>query len=287
MEVGDKVKVKSWEEILETLDDAYQCVNSHKDSGIISFNKEYMFQYVNLTGTISEINKYTGNIRINFTKQDCTCWWHPSWVELIPEQLDVDKNCSSKWLIFCMIFQYLSGNCPNPNIFKYFFTPRKEDGGFDFSDFEYDFLNIQKGDIPFPDWPILNIPLDKAYTILEHCYKYGSNKKDLKLFTKDVSSIILGGFRWIRTPEGETYWTDRFVYYKGMTPKEEVEESKLQTKSEILTTQIKTESYENKLQRKKSNLIRGTVPEGSIVCGRKRKASISIGHLSNKVCSGI
>lgn len=110
------------------------------------------------------------------------------------EELDVDKDCSSKWLIFCMIFQYLSGNCPNPSIFKYMGTPTKKDGGFDFSDFRFDFLNIQKGNILFPDWPILNLPLDEAYTILEHCYKYGSRKKDLTFFIKGVVSIIFDGF---------------------------------------------------------------------------------------------
>lgn len=285
MKVGDKVKVKSWEEIQKTLDENFGCTNSNKNSGRISFNKGYMSLYVNLTGTISEINKHTGNVRINFEKHDCTWWWHPSWFELISEELDVDKDCSSKWLIFCMIFQYLSGNCPNPSIFKYLSVPRKTSGGFDFKDFEYDFINIQQETAPFPDWPILNLSLDEAYVILEHCYKYGTSKKDLELFTKDVSSIIFGGFTWTRTPEGDIYWNDRYVYYKGITSKEGSKISLTQQK--ILTTQIKTENYENKLQRKKSNLIRGTVPEGNIVCGRKCKASVSIGHLSNKVCSGI
>ena len=200
------------------------------------------------------------------------------------EELDVDKDCSSKWLIFCMIFQYLSGNCPNPSIFKYMGTPTKKDGGFDFSDFRFDFLNIQKGNILFPDWPILNLPLDEAYTILEHCYKYGSRKKDLTFFIKGVVSIIFDGFVWNNTPEGDTYWNDRYIYYTGMTPKEELEKSL--TKQKIALIRIKTENYENKLQRKKSIVIRGTVPEGSITCGRKRKTSIAVGYLSNSVCIG-
>ena len=277
MKVGDKVKVKSWEEILKTLDENFSCINLNKDSGDIYFDKVNMFPYVDLTGTISEINERTRNIKIKFKERVCTWWWHPSWLELIPEELDVDKDCSSKWLIFCMIFQYLSGNCPNPSIFKYMPTPAKKDGGFDFSDFRYDFIGLRKGNRIFPDWPILNIPLDEAYIILEHCYKYGESKKDLEFFTQDVSSIIYSGFIWINTPEEGTYWNDRYFYYKGITSKEE---------SETVLTQIKTENYENKLQRKKSIIIRGTVPEGSITCGRKCKTSIAVGYLSNSVCIG-
>ena len=286
MKVGDKVKVKSWEEILKTLNKEYYCTNLNKDEGVIYFNKEGMFQYVNLIGTISKIDKTTGNIEIKFKDQAYTWWWHPSWLELIPKELDVDKDCSSKWLIFCMIFQYLSGNCPNPSIFKYMLTPTKKEGGFDFKDFEYHFINIQKGYVPLPDWPILNIPLDEAYVILEHCYKYGKSKKDLEFFTYDVSTIIFGGFPWIDVPEMNEYWNYRYVYYKEMTSNEKLKISLTQTDIKYLETQIKTENYENQLQRKKSDLVRGTVPEGNIICGRNRKATVSLGHLSHKVCSG-
>lgn len=285
MKVGDKVKIKSWEEILKTLDKRYYCLTPHKDGSSTCFNKEGMFQYVNLTGTISEIHS-NGNIKLKIKNQICNWWWDPSWLELIPKQLDIDKDCSSKWLIFCMILQYLSGNHPNPSIFKYFSTPRKEDGGFNFGDFEYDFLNIQKGNAPFPDWSILNLPLDEAYVILEHCYKYGTFKKDLKFFTYKVSTIIFGGFSWNSTPEGGDYWSYQSKYYEGSISKEELKKLLTQTDIKYLETQIKTENYENKLQRKKSIVIRGTVPEGSITCGRKRKTSIAVGHLSNSVCIG-
>ena len=286
MKVGDKVKVKSWEEILKTLNSEYQCRNFYNDSGSVYFNREGMFPYVNLIGTISEIDNLTGNVQIRFKEQNCIYYWHPSWLELIPEELDVDKDCSSKWLIFCMIFQYLSGNCPNPSIFKYFFTPTKNDGGFNFLGFRYDFIGLQKERVPFPDWPILNIPLDEAYVILEHCYKYETTKKDLEFFTQNVSSIIRYGFPWNSTPEKGDYWSYRFKHYQGSISKEELKKSLTQTDIKYLETQFKTESYENKLQRKKSIVIRGTVPEGSITCGRKRKTSIAVGYLSNSVCIG-
>lgn len=286
MKVGNKVKVKSWEEISKTLDEKYRCINSSKDGEAIYFYKEGMFQYVNLTGTISKINKETGNVKIKFKEWCCTWWWHPSWLELISEELDVDKNCNPKWLIFCMIFQYLSGNCPNPSIFKYCGTPMPEDGGFNFSKFEYDFINIQKGRVPFPDWPILNIPLNEAYTILEHCYEYRKDKKDLEFFTQNVGSIIYSGFPWNATPEGDKYWTYQFKYYEGFILKEGLEKSLTQQEQKIQIKLFKPENYENKLQRKKSIVIRGTVPEGSITCGRKCKTSIAVGYLSNSICIG-
>ena len=280
MKVGDKVKVKSWEEILKTLNDKYECRNLYNSCRSIYFNREGMFSYINLTGTISRIENTTGNVLIKFEKQNCLFWWHPSWLELIPGELNIDKDCNPKWLIFCMIFQYLSGNCPNPSIFKYLFTPTTEDGGFNFSRFKYDFLNIQKGNAPFPNWPILNIPLDEAYVILEHCYKYETSKKNLEFFTHSIDSIIFSGFPWNCTPEGVDYWDDRSKYYHVSISKEESGTLK------NIITQIKTENYENKLQRKKSIVIRGTVPEGSITCGRKRKTSIAVGYLSNSVCIG-
>lgn len=279
MKVGDKVRVKSWEEILKTVDDKYNSINLDKCGGRLHFDRDSMYQYTSLTGTISNIDNYTGNVQIKFSK-DCPTYWHPSWLDLIPEKLTVDKDCSSKWLIFCMILQHLSGNCPNPSIFKYMFTPHKEAGGFDFADFKYDFINLQKGNIPFPDWPILNLPLDEAYVILEHCYTYGLSKKDLELFTDDISTIIFCGFSWNNTPEGVIYWNSRYKYYKKPISKEELDTLK------NIETQIKTKNYENKLQRKKSIVIRGTVPEGSITCGRKCKTSIAVGYLSNSVCIG-
>lgn len=285
MKVGDKVKVKSWEEILKTLNKDYKCIYPNKDGSRINFNQDLMFDYTNLIGTISKIAKNTGNVQIKFSK-DCSMYWHPSWLELIPEELEVDTNCTLKWLIFCMILQYLSGNCPNPSIFKYMSTPSKESGGFDFSDFMYDFVGLQNKRVPFPDWPILNLPLAEAYVILEHCYKYELFKKDLEFFTQDVSSIILSGFPWNDTPEGDIYWNNHYKYYKESISKEELKKSLTQTDIKHLEIQIKTENYENKLQRKKSVVIRGTVPEGSITCGRKRKTSIAVRYLSNSVCIG-
>ena len=170
MKVGDKVKVKSWEEILKTLNENFCCTNLNKDSGCVYFNKRDMSLCIDLTGTISEINKGTGNVQIKFKEQNCIYYWHPSWLELIPE--------------------------------------------------------------------------------------------------------------------GGDYWDYQSKHYQGSISKEELKTALTQTDIKYLETQIKTENYENKLQRKKSTVIRGTVPEGSVTCGRKRKTSIAVGYLSNSVCIG-
>lgn len=76
MKVGDKVRVKSWEEILKTVDDKYNCINLSKDGARIHFDRDSMYQYTNLTGTISNIDNVTGNVQIKFSK-DCPRYWHP------------------------------------------------------------------------------------------------------------------------------------------------------------------------------------------------------------------
>ena len=281
MKVGDKVKVKSWEGILKTLDGEYYCQKPCKNGDKIYFNGDNMFQYVNLIGIISSIDNNTGNVLIKFTNQPSSWWWHPSWLELISEESDVAKDYNPKWLIFCMIFQYLSGNCPNPHIFKDKFTPTKINGGFDFIEFKYDFVNIQWEKVSFPDWPILNIPVDEAHTILEHCYKYGESNKTLEFFTRDVSTIVYSGFLWENTPEGDEYWSN---YNKAINLKVKLEKSLTQQK--ISTTQIKTKNYEIKLQEKRGIILRGTVPEGNKQSSRKYEASIVSRPLGYAVCSG-
>lgn len=54
-----------------------------------------------------------------------------------------------------------------------------------------------------------------------------------------------------------------------------------------ITTIKKEEKHENQFQRKKARIERGTRPEGSTVCGRRSKASVAVGHLSNRKVTGI
>lgn len=53
---------------------------------------------------------------------------------------------------------------------------------------------------------------------------------------------------------------------------------------QVLATQ-KIKENEIRFQKSKASCIRGNVPTGSTICGRKDKIAISIGHLSYQVCN--
>lgn len=56
--------------------------------------------------------------------------------------------------------------------------------------------------------------------------------------------------------------------------------------TEIITTK-KEEKHENQFQRKKARIERGTRPKGSSVCGRRSKASVTVGYLGYRKVTGI
>ena len=126
---------------------------------------------------------------------------------------------------------------------------------------------------PLPNWPILTLDIDFAELILTRIYEYSICEICLSTFTKSIDCII-NCINWCETPEGFDFWNTKFEYYYSNTD------------SKTLKQPNKKENHEIKLQRKKSTVIRGTVPEGSITRGRKRKVTITVGYLSNSVCIG-
>lgn len=52
---------------------------------------------------------------------------------------------------------------------------------------------------------------------------------------------------------------------------------------QVLTTQ-KTKEHEIRFQKSKASYIRGNVPTGRTICGRRNKTAIKLGHLSNQAC---
>ena len=184
---------------------------------------------------------------------------------------EVKSVFSEKRLIFFMCLQLLSGNRPDKSIFKDR-VPFQFEGGFDWTEFREELL-IESVTSFLPDWPILTLDIDFAELILTRSYEYPIGQIDLDVFTKPVHYII-DSIEWSNTPEGYDFWDMKWAYYKSNTD------------SETLKQPNKTENHEIKLQRKKSTVIRGTVPEGSITRGRKRKVTITVGYLSNSVCIG-
>lgn len=53
--------------------------------------------------------------------------------------------------------------------------------------------------------------------------------------------------------------------------------------NKILTTQ-KIQNNEIRFQKPKASSIRGSIPTGRAICGRRCKTAIKLGHLSNKAC---
>lgn len=279
MKVGDTVKVKSREEILKTLDKDYRCIHPNKDeSHHINFN-DLMFNYTGLIGTISKIDDTTGNVQIKFTNQTASWWWHPSWLELIPEELDYlnDGSIEQRSLCLALIRQVMSGNELDVEYLRSYNNsafPPKEHNGFYYNDYPQDEwvfnTRIAKN---IPDWPCLNLKPE----ILEEAIKNCLTQYDLQHFKKHIGRNISAWFVFSNTKKRD-FW-NKVARILDTAHLELVKDTNIKQP-------YKTKENENKLQRKKSIVIRGTVPEGSIACGRKRKTSIAVGYLSNSVCIG-
>lgn len=255
--VGDEVTIKSWEEIKETLDDS----NNYKGD-TISFVAD-MHKDLGKTYKIDKIEN-----GLKHTRYQLNYWWY---VEDWFKSKEVKSKFSNKHLIFYMCLQLLSGNRPNYRIFKGL-VPFKNQGGFNWQEFS-DKLSMDSVTQPCPNWPILTLDIDFAELVLIRIYEYPLDQISLEDFTKPVKYII-DHIKWTNTLEGYDFWNAKWEYYNSNTD------------SKTLKQSYKTENHEIKLQRKKSTIIRGTVPEGSITRGRKRKVTITVGHLSNSVCIG-
>lgn len=259
--VGDEVTIKSWEEIKETLDDS----NNYKGD-TISFVAD-MHKDLGKTYKIDQIEN-----GLKYTRYQLNYWWYvEDWIK--PKE--TKSRFSNKHLIFYMCLQLLSGNKPNYRMFKDR-IPFKDEGGFDWHEFA-DKLSMNFATQPCPNWSILTLDIDFAQLLLTRLYECPFfSLIDIDEFKKPIA-LLIDDINWVQTPEGFQFWDKKCQYYKSKSD------------SEILTNQeqsYKTENHEIKLQRKKSTVIRGTVPEGSITRGRKRKVAITVGHLSNAVCIG-
>lgn len=269
LEPGTIIKIKSATEIDKTL-------NANKRCKKVYFISD-MYQYC---GYEYRIKAHNSNGTYRVREEGPNHWnWLPEWFDIIKvskQNCLNDGSIEQRSLCLALCRQVMSGNQPYLPIFKpHDSCNTKNYGGFDYDDFPEDewYLTTAKN---FPDWPCLKLKPEILETALKHSFKYRPTT-----FSDFLSQPISRWFQWDKTPEGQKYW-------------QEVNNAILDSNIILNTTEItlnksikKEEKHENQLQRKKSDLVRGTVPEGNIICGRKRKASVSIGHLSNKICSGI
>ena len=280
MKVGDKVKVKSREEILKTLNKDYRCTHPNKDESHISFN-DLMFDYTNLIGTISKIANTTGNVQIKFTNQTLLWWWHPSWLELISEESDYlnDGSIEQRSLCLALVRQAMSGNTPDTAVLKGLNKesqafPNALVGGFDYRDYSQDgWIPTKKIAKNIPDWPCLNLKPE----ILEEAIKNCLSQHDLKYFKGGVDRNISAWFIFNDT-EKPGFWYKVTRILSDHNP--------VISKDTNIEQPYKTKENEIKFQRRKSTVIRGTLPEGNQQSSRKCKAATCSGHLSYQVCSG-
>lgn len=249
------IKIKSATEIDKTL-------NANKCCKEILFTQD-MYRYCGYT---CSIYKYNGNGTYLVNEEGPNRWnWVPEWFDVIDTSNNFWNDGSKEQRSFCLALyrQALSGNVPyiekldQSGAFK-----TKKEGGFNYLDFKEDIWD-EKIAHNCPDWKWLNIKpriLERVLTILYNAHA------DFKTLEINPNSPA----RWfdeITTDAENTRFITDFI-------------------NKYLNKPTKTIEHENQLQRKKSDLVRGTVPEGNIICGRKRKTSVAVGYLSNSVCIG-
>lgn len=258
LEPGTIIRIKSSVEIDKTLDTNKYCKE-------VLFTQD-MYRYCDYTCSIRGYNS-NGTYRVK--EEGPGCWnWLPEWFDVVQKPNDFWNDGSKEQRSLCLALyrQALSGNVPSIEKLGQD-SPTfeiRDKGGFNYICFPEDDWNTSKIAGNLPNWKWLDVKpriLERALTIL---YNAHADFKTLE-----------------RNPNSPAFWFDVLMASKSDA------DFAADFISKYLDKPIKTIEYENQLQRKKSDLVRGTVPEGNIVCGRKRKASVSIGHLSNKVCSGI
>lgn len=256
--IGEEVTIKSWEEIKVTL-------NTEGD-----YTKDITISFVDLMHKDLEKTYEIDDIenRPKYTRYQINGWWYvEDWIK--PKE--TKSKFSNKQLILLMCLQLLSRNRPDKSIFKNR-IPFKIEGGFNWGEFK-EKLSMKSATSPLPNWPILTLDIDFAELILTRIYEYPMRQISFEDFTKPVKYII-DIINWANTSEGFDFWNTKWEYYNSNTD------------SKTLKQPNKEENHEIKLQRKKSTIIRETVPEGNITRGRKRKVTITVGYLSNSVCIG-
>ena len=258
LNTGTRVRIKSWEKIQKTLDEDSRCDG-------VYFNPEMKSH----CGAVCDIQSYSFN-SYKLSNTD-GFYWIPEWFDVLETSYLNDGSIEQRSLCLALIRQVMSGNEPHLSIF----TPntacnRKDAAGFNYADFPEDswFYTIAKN---IPDWPCLNL----KPKILEEAIKNCLLQRGLEWFKAYVELDINYWFIFDNTEKPYFWYEVAGIKHNPGTSKD--------TNIEQL---YKTKENEIKFQRRKSTVLRGTVPEGSQQSSGKRKATTCSGHLSHQVCSG-
>ena len=259
LESGTKVKIKSREEINKTLDGDNTC------NGVI-FNHD---MYV-LCGQTLTLTAYLAN-GAYFVKESFYSW-RPEWFDVIETYEDLQDGIWSgtledKMLNLAMHHQVESGKDLNVSILEKRISmntafPAKWEGGFNYDD--YSLEKWKPGHWwceSLPDYKWLNL----KPKIVEKIILRAKSENQLYELIENPSNS-LNWFTWKDAPEGSKYWRNF---------------NKLYTQDvQTLTNTTQNDRNQIKLQRKKTSITVGTVPEGCRVHGKRCKTSVRSRRLS-------
>lgn len=265
LDIGTKVRIKSWTEIQKTLDKSHRCNGTYFNSDMRTF-----------CGKISKISaRDSTSYRLKDTRE---FYWIPQWFDVVEESDYLnDGSIEQRSLCLALIRQVMSGNEPDVEHLRDcngLAFPDKAHNGFLYSDYPQDKwkpCTRTAGNIP--DWPCLNLKPE----ILEEAIKNCLSQCGLQRFKAYIEHNINSWFVFSNT-EKCGFWR-KVARTLDTTHLEPVKDINIEQP-------YKTKENEIKFQRRKSTVIRGTLPEGNQQSSGKCKTATCSGHLSYQVCSG-
>lgn len=259
LETGIKVRVKSREEVNKTLDGDGKCGNVYFNPKMHAF-----------CGRILTLTVYFDNGA--YATKETVYNWRPEWFDVIEDYEDFSDGIWSgtiknQMLNLAMHHQVESGNNLDRALLESDIDyvkafSNKPGGGFDYSD--YSLEEWQQGQVwcanP-PNYKWLNLKPEFVERII---LRAKSENLLYRLIEHPNNPVYW--FTWSKTPEGSKYWKDFNILYTQDV--------------QILTNTTQNERNQIKLQRKKTSIRVGTVPEGCRVHGKRCKTSVRSRHLS-------
>lgn len=264
LEPGTKVRVKSKEEINKTLDGDSRC------GGVFFNNSMHVF-----CGQILTLKAYLDNGV--YAVKETFYNWRPEWFDVISEdtvESDIWSGTEEDIMLnLAMFHQVESGNALDLKLLRCSVLnttgfPDKYHGGFNYCSYPDECwqYNYPKCNYP-PKYKWLNLKPEFVERIILRATSEGLLYRLIEHPNNPVY-----WFTWSKTPEGSKYWNNF---------------NKLYTQdSQTLTNITQNERNQIKLQRKKTSIRVGTVPEGCRVHGKRCKTSVRSRHLSYTARTG-
>lgn len=262
LDIGTKVRIKSWEEIQKTLNKEGYC-------GKLYFNSK-MQAYC---GKVYDISSHGSKA---YQLKDIPYCWVPQWFDVVEKAGYLnDGSIEQRSLCLALIRQTMSGNGPDikylrDNISAF---PHEVYNGFFYRDYPQDeWKPCTRIAENIPNWPCLKLKPE----ILEEAIKNCLSQHDLEYFKKWVSSNISSWFIFAKTDKSDFWYA-----VAGMSNR-----NSGISKDTNIEQPYKTKKDEIKFQRKKGCILRGTVPEGNQQSSGKCKTTTCCRYLSHQVCTG-